>query len=393
MNGFLHIGNGETIESGAIGFRNGKIDLIRNSLAYTPESQAWDTIIDLGGMHVYPGFFAPNSTLGLTELDAVRATRDFEEVGEFNPHIRSQIAYNVESDVIKTVLTNGVLFTQATPRGGRISGMSSIMTLHGWNWEDATIQVNDGLHINWPSYGSSADDSKAYRKERLELIDFYKLAFSYNTNKTLEQKTDVRLDAMRSALNGDQRVFFHANRAQEILDVIAFTEQFDIKYPVIVGGNESYQVLNRLKDANIPVMLTRLHSLPVKDEDPIDLPYKLPYLLQQAGVLYCLQNEGDMEAMHARNIPFLAGTAVAYGLTVEQAIASVSLNTAKILGLESQLGSLEIGKQASVFVSKGNALDPISHQVTHIFLDGNQIPVSNRQLELYNNYKNKYKTK
>ena len=393
MNGFLHIGNGETIESGAIGFRNGKIDLIRNALAYTPQLNEWDTIIDLHGMHVYPGFFAPNSTLGLTELDAVRATRDFEEVGEFNPHIRSQIAFNVESDVIKTVLTNGVLFTQATPRGGRISGMSSVMSLHGWNWEDATIQANDGLHINWPAYGSSEEDLKAYRNERLELVEFYKLALSYGMSKDVEHKTDVRLDAMRHIIDGQQRVFFHANKAQELLDVIAFTEQFDIKYPVIVGGSESYKVLQRLKDSHVPVMLTRLHSLPVRDEDPVDLPYKLPYLLQQAGVLFCLQNEGDMEAMHARNIPFLAGTAVAYGLTVEQAVASVSLNTAKILGLDTQFGSLEIGKRASIFVSKGNALDPMSHQVTHIFLDGNQIPVTNRQMELYNNYMKKYKTK
>ena len=150
INGFLHKGNGETIKGALVGIENGKIELIKNTLAYSYQASDWDTIIDLQGQHIYPGFIAPNSTLGITEIDAVRATRDYREVGIFNPHVRSQIAFNVESKVISTVRTNGVLISQATPRGGIISGSSSVMKLDGWNWEDATIAANDGIHLNWP---------------------------------------------------------------------------------------------------------------------------------------------------------------------------------------------------------------------------------------------------
>ena len=144
INGYLHVGNGKVMPTSEIGISKGKIVSIKNAMTSTYDPSDWDTIINIEGQHVYPGFIAPNSTLGLTEIDAVRATRDFQDVGEFNPHVRTQIAFNVESNVIETVLSNGVLFSQATPRGGAISGTSSVMFLAGWNWEDATVLKDDG---------------------------------------------------------------------------------------------------------------------------------------------------------------------------------------------------------------------------------------------------------
>ncbi|MEJ6617088.1 MAG: amidohydrolase, partial [Crocinitomicaceae bacterium] len=321
VNGFLHIGNGETLQSALIGIENGKITLIKNSLAYTIDKSEWDTIIQLQGKHIYPGFVAPNSTLGITEIDAVRATRDFNEVGALNPHVRSQIAYNAESKVISTVKTNGVLITQATPRGGIISGTSSVMALEGWNWEDATLLKDDGIHLNWPESidkghsweaNSKIEKSKTYEEHKREIYAFFEMAKAYsNTEKN--KKKDARFEAMRQCFKGKQRVYIHANEIQQLVDIIDFSKAFDLPFPVIVGGYDAYLVPRKLADAKISVMLTRTHSLPENENDAPNLPYQLPFLLKQGGVKFCIQNEGEMEAMNARNIPFLAGTAMAYG--------------------------------------------------------------------------------
>ena len=150
LHGTAHIGNGNVLESAAIGVVNDRIAFVKNSLTQTFAKQEWDTIINCDGQHFYPSLVSANNTLGLTEIDAVRATRDFNDVGDWNPHVRAQIAYNVESKVVETTRTNGVLLVQATPRGGWISGSSAVMKLSGWNWEDATVLADDGIHLNWP---------------------------------------------------------------------------------------------------------------------------------------------------------------------------------------------------------------------------------------------------
>lgn len=399
LNGFLHVGNGSVIESALIGIKDNKISLIRNSLAYTFDKEEWDTIIDLQGQHVYPAFVAPNSTLGLTEIDAVRSTRDYDEVGQYNPHIRSQIAYNVESDVISTVRTNGVLLTQATPRGGDISGTSSIMALDGWNWEDATILKDDGIHLNWPNSmqggGWWAEPGTKTRNDKYEegkqaLYQFFEMAKVYSKADKSDPK-DLRLEAMVDCFKGNKRVYIHANELQQLVDVIEFSIHFDLPFPVIIGGYDSHLVTRKLKDAKIPVMLVRAHSLPENEEDAVDFPYHLPTLLEEGGVKYCLQNQGDMEAMNARNIPFLAGTAKAYGLTTEQAIRSISLSTCEIIGIDKEYGSLEEGKSATLFVSAGDALDMRSNLVTLILIRGQFSSNENFQNELFEKYKKKYK--
>lgn len=399
-NGFLHIGNGNTMPTAAVGIDKGKIVLVQNSLAMTVQKKDWDTIIDLKGQHIYPGLVAPNSTLGLTEIDAVRATRDYQDVGIFNPHVRSQIAFNVESKVVETVRTNGVLISQATPRGGIISGTSSLLFLAGWNWEDATVRADDGIHLNWPSSLSGGGwwaepapkkRNENYAKEKQEIIDFFNLAATYARAK--KPTLDVRLEAMKACFSGEKRVFIHADEMQQLLDIMDFCTQFQLKFPVIVGGRDAYLLGKRFKDANIPVMLPRLHSLPEMEDDAVDLMFKLPYLLQQQGIKFCLQNEGDMEAMNARNLPFLAGTAMSYGLSEEDALRSVSLSTCEILGIDKQFGSIEVGKNATLFVSKGPALDMRTNQVTTLIVNGKFVSTSNFQEQLYLKYQKKYSEK
>jgi hypothetical protein len=400
INGTAHIGNGEVVETAAIGIADGKILFVKNSLTNTIQRKEWDTIIDAENQHIYPGFVAANSTLGLTEIDAVRATRDFNDVGELNPHVRAQVAFNVESRVIETVRTNGVMLTQSTPRGGTISGSSAVMFLSGWNWEDATVLADDGIHVNWPAstqgggwWAEPAPKSRNtnYQKEKQEIMDFFTLAEAYaKGTKTVE---DIRLEAMKDCFEGTKRVYFHADGMQQILDIIEFVEKYQLKYPVIIGGYEAHLVGQRLKDAKIPIMLNRIHSLPEREEDDVNLPYMLPALLQKQGILFCIQNAGDMEAMNTRNLPFQAGTAMAYGLTEEEALQSISLNPSKILGIQKEFGSIEAGKSATLFISKGPALDMKSNQVTCLIFHGQIESTENFQDKLYQKYKKKYQGK
>jgi hypothetical protein len=399
VNGHLHPVVGQEITASLLEMVDGKITGIKNALSTTYIAKDWDTIIDATGQHVYPGFVAPNSTLGLREVDAIRATNDYNEVGEFNPHVRAQIAFNAESKVVETVKTNGVLLVQSTPRGGSVSGTSSVMFMGGWNWEDATVKPNDGIHVNWPStaYGGGwwAEPAPKYKNEQYtkelnEIKQFFQLASTYANAKVIP--FDQRLEAMKDCFLGTKRVYIHANDAQQIIDLLAFVQEFKLPYPVLVGGDDAYLLGQRFIDADIPVMIQRLHRLPEHDEDPVDLPYRLPAILAKMGVLFCLQNEGGMEAMNARNLPFLAGTAMAYGLTEEQALQAITINSCKILGIDQEFGSIEVGKSATIFVSKGPALDMKTNDVTTIVMNGKiQSPV-NFQESLYLKYKAKYQS-
>ncbi len=390
----VHIGNGQVITTGTIGIENGIITVVRNTLAYTYNKSDWDTVINLSGHHIYPGFVAPNSTLGLTEIEAVKASNDFRELGTYNPHVRAQIAYNCESNVIETVRTNGILIIQTTPRGGRISGQSSLMTSSCWNWEDGTIKADDGVHLKWPpAYSRSWGDpltkhNESYEDQKREMISFLTAAKAASNAKN--PATPLQYSALSECFTGEKRLYFHADEAQQINDILDLITELEIKFPVIVGGYESYLVAERLKIKKVPVMVGRLHSLPRRDDDPFDLPYKLPFLLQQAGVQFCLQNEGDMEAMNARNLPFLAGTAMSYGLTEEEAIRSITLSACEIMGISKSYGSIEIGKKATLFGSNGSALEMKGNQASVILINGEFVPLSNFQTKLYEKYKKKY---
>jgi len=399
-NGTLHIGNDSVIQNAIIGIRNGKITEVIDASKSKVELGNYDEKIDATGKHIYPAFIAPNSTLGLTEIEAVRATNDFRETGVSLPNVRSLIAYNTDSKIIPTVRTNGVLLAQITPRGGLISGTSSVLMLDGWNWEDAAYKVDEGIHINWPrmqtrnwndnelNFGAT-EKNKEYTKQVDELKKIFSEAYAYNELDTKEEK-NLRFESMAGLFNGNQNLYIHANNVKEIIEAVNFSKQFAIKNTVIVGGKDSWMITDLLKENNISVIVNRVHDLPEKAEEDIDLPFKLPYLLQKAGILFCLNNEGDMEAMGTRNLPFMAGTAAAYGLTKEQALKAITSNTAKILGIDKTTGTIEVGKDANLFISTGDALDMRGNNLTDAFVKGNRIDLNNEQQELYEKYKKKY---
>jgi imidazolonepropionase-like amidohydrolase len=396
-NATIHIGNGKLIENGFILFDQGIIKELGNNLNPSLISSTTE-VLDANGKHVYPGLIASNNSLGLTEIEAVRASNDLYEVGSINPNVNSSVAFFTDSRVIPTVRSNGVLIVQSTPRGGFVSGASSVLYLDAWNYEDALIKSADGIHINWPdieypNFNADDKDSKekaekgnSYLKKINTLIDLFTKAKNYSGN----QEKDLKLEALNGLFNGSKRLYVHAQRYNQIYDAIAMCRKLEIGLPVIVGGAEAIKASAILKKFNVPVMLQRTHSLPPNADADIDYFYKLPALLQKEGILFCLQNEGDMEAMGARNLPFLAGTAAAYGLEIEQALSSVTLNTAKIIGIDKNYGSIEVGKSATLFISSGQALEMMSNNVEKAFIDGRNIDLNNHQKELYQRYSQKY---
>ncbi|MBX7095188.1 MAG: amidohydrolase family protein [Flavobacteriales bacterium] len=398
MEGTAHLGNGEVINHSLIGVRDGKIVLVANSLVTRPNLSEFDTVIQIPGKHVYPGFIATDVSLGLVEVESVRATVDNAEAGEYNPNARTLIAYNTDSKIIPTVRSNGVLMAQVTPRGGVVSGSSSIMKLNGWNWEDAAYKADDGIHVNWPRnfqqrgwWAEPAEGSKndKYQMSINDIKKFFEEAKA-NSEDAVSTNKDLRFEAMRGLFDGSKTLFVHANFAREIADAVQFMRDMKIKKMVIVGGYDSWMLTDLLRENKVAVILRRIHELPFRSEDDIDLPFKIPALLQKAGVLYCLGNAGDQEAAQTRNLPFLAGTIVPYGVEKEIALMSITLNAAKILGIDKWCGSLEPGKEATLFISDGDALDMRSNNVTHAWIKGEKVDLNNIQKELYSKYKTKY---
>lgn len=398
INATAHIGNGKIIENSIVVINKNKLEMVSSVTGIRLNPSAYDTVIDLAGKHIYPGLINTNNILGLHDAEAVRATRDFSEVGYINPHIRTLIAYNTDNIITPTVKTNGILYTQATPRDGLISGSSSVMALEGWNWEDAVLKADDGIHLNYPKAitkkfteeeGMSVASNKNYNTEINYLNKFFDDAQAYCLTTNVAEK-NIRFEAMRGVFNGTQNLYLHAEKAKDIMSIINFIKKYTIKKPVIVGGKESYKIASVLKKNNIPVMLNRVNDLPDNTDDDIDMVFKTPYLLQKDSVLFCLQLEGDMEAAQSRNLPFNAGVAVAYGLTKEQALASITSNAAKILGVEKEIGTLEEGKLASLVVSDGDILDMKTNNIILAYVAGKNVGLTNKQTDLYLKYKVKY---
>jgi imidazolonepropionase-like amidohydrolase len=396
-NATAHIGNGQVIENSLVAIKDGKIDLVSDARLVKIDIKQFDTTINLSGKHIYPGLIAPNCILGLQEAEAVRQTSDYAEVGDYNPHIRSLIAYNAESKILETVKANGVLYTQSTPRYGVISGMSSIMATDGWNWEDAVLKADDGVHLNFPNsiqkHGwwaepQPSEKNSKYTEQLNELTVFFENALAYYNTKNIKEK-NLRYEGMKGIFDGTKNLYIHTDYVKDIISAINFSKHFKIKKMVLVGGKDSYKITKLLRENSIPVMLNRLHDLPDLPEAETDLIYKLPYLLQKDSVMFCLQNQGDMEAMNARNIAFLAGTAAAYGLTKEQALQSVTLSSAKILGVDQWIGSIETGKLASIVVSDGDILDMKTNRIILAFINGRSISLTNFQNDLHKKYSNK----
>lgn len=392
-----HLGNGKVIENALIMFKDGKITFVGS--ANTKIARIGKTI-KANGKHVYPGFIAANASLGLVEVDAVKASSDERETGIMNPHIRSLIAYNAESKVIESMRPNGVLMAQTTPRGGTISGTSSIVQLDAWNWEDAALKTDDAIHVNWPGSFTrgrwwlgedpALKPDKNYTKNVATLENFFKEAKNYLVGN--QTPKNLPFAATEGLFNGSQKLFVHASGQREITDAVTIAKEAGIKKIVIVHGLGAEHVTDLLVKNNIPVVLDRPHRNPNSEDDAYDFTYKAAKVLQDKGILVALGMEGQMERMNTRNIPFYAGTYAAYGLGKENALQMITGNAAKILGIDDFVGTLEVGKDATLFISEGDALDMRGNILTHAFIQGREISLETHQTKLWKRYSNKYKS-
>ena len=393
-----HIGNGEIIENSLLTFSDGKITFVGSA---TVKTARLGTVINAKGKHVYPGFIASNTTLGLVEIDAVRATDDKDEIGLMNPHIRSLIAYNAESKVVESMRPNGVLIAQITPRGGALSGTSSVVQLDAWNWEDAAIKTDGGIHMNWPSSFTAGKwwlgedpalkPNPKYIKNIGEIKEYFINAKNYLASNKI--KTHLPYQATAGLFDGSKRFFLHVSGQKEITDAITISKKLGINNLTIVNGGHAEKVADLLVKNKVSVILERPHRNPNSEDDSYDATYTIAKTLIDKGVLVSIGMEGQMERMNTRNLPFYAGTFAAFGLDKEVALQLITLNAAKILGIDSFTGSLEVGKDATLFISEGDALEMRSNILTDAFIQGRKISLETHQTELWKRYAKKYKTK
>jgi len=389
-----HLGDGTVIDDSLIMFADGKITFVGSAKM---KIARMGTIINAKGKHVYPGFIAVNTTLGLEEISSVKATLDYDEIGTMNPHIRSLIAYNAESKLIEVMRPNGILMGQITPRGGTISGTSSIVQFDAWNWEDAAIKVDDGIHMNWPSSitfgrpwlgedaGIKMDEN--YTKNINIINDYLNEAEVYL--KGLKSPKNLELVALKGIFNKSQKLYIHVNGEREITDAVNFAKKHEVDL-VIVGGDEAHKVSDILLKNNIPVVIKRAHLVPGNDDDNYDKSYKTAIQLAEKGITFTIGLEEGSVRMNDRNLPFNAGTFAAHGLNKEEAVKVITLNAAKILGIDDKVGSLTVGKDATLFISEGDALDMRGNILDEAFIQGRKLSLETHQTKLWKRYSNKY---
>jgi Imidazolonepropionase and related amidohydrolases len=392
-NGTVHTGTGTVLKNAHIVVKDGKIVTVSQSAV----DEVGATVIDATGKNVYPGLILTSSDLGLKEISSgVRGSNDYYELGQYNSAIQSIYAYNADSRMINTLRANGVLLAGVTPSGSLLTGASSVVQLDAWTWQDALYASATGMHLHMPSLyrsmrgGRTSASGSNPVKEGIKLVEQVE-QFLAEAQAYIKQhpKPDVNLkfEMLRPLFEKKQKLFVHADRVRQILMAIDFAKKFDIEV-VIIGGADSYLVADLLKKNNISVVLNTLHELPTLPDDDIDQPFKTPAILQRAGVLFAL-NDNSSSARY-RNLAFNAGTAVAYGLTKEQALQAITLNPAKILGIDKQAGSIEVGKDANIVICEGDILDMKSSIITNAFIQGRKIDLSNKQTQLYERYKYRY---
>lgn len=402
-NATVHTGEGSVIENATIVIENGKITAVGKDVKIPAGAE----VTDAAGKHVYPGLVLPSSNLGLVEISSVKASNDEREIGDMNPNIRSIVAYNTDSKVINTLRSNGILAANIVPQGSFLAGSSSIVQLDAWNWEDAAIQMDGGMHLYMPSLmprptfgrggggiggpnaGTPSDPVKEGLEKMEQLKSFFKEAKAYLA-ATDNKETNLKFESVKNLFNKKQKLYVHANTVKQMLVALDFVKEFGFDM-VLVGASEGWQIADLLKQNNVSVILDQLHRLPTGEDDDVDQPYKTAAALQKAGVLFALSDDDSQN--RGRNLAFNAGTAAAYGLTKEQALAAITLNAAKIMGVSDKTGSIAVGKDANIIISSGDILDMRTNNVTDAFIQGRKINLDDKQKQLNERYEEKYNIK
>ena len=397
--GTIHTGTGEVIENGVVVFSGGKITAIGKVSVITVD-KAGSEVIDVTGKQVYPGLIYPNTSLGLVEIGSgVEVATDNREIGDLNPNVRAIAAYNTDSHVIPVVRSNGILIAQIVPTGTLLPGTSSVVQLDAWNWEDAAYRIDNGIQMGWPrksaagGRGGAASSQQgagagtaAYDKNVEALEKIFADAEAYISSPAPENR-NLRLEALRGLFDGNKTLFISCSEPKGIIASISFARRHGVKKTVLVGADESaWEVRDFLKENNISLLLANPFSLPKYEYSDTRLPFKLAAMFKNEGILVGL----TYSAQAYGNLPFAAGQTVPYGLTKEEALQTVTLNTAKILGIDDITGSIEVGKDANIVVSTGDILDMATNNIEYAFITGRAINLDNKHKQLYRRFQAKF---
>jgi imidazolonepropionase-like amidohydrolase len=402
--GTIHTVSGETIERGTLLFDEGKIVAVGTKVSLPKDCQ----VVDIKGKHLYPGLISSNSTLGLVEIDAVRASRDLAEPGPFNPNVRADVAFNPDSELIPVTRANGVLVAHVAPltgQGGLIAGSSAVLALDGWTKEDMTIKAPLGVVIQWPNPPSeptfhpdspvvynAAKQEEGYQEQVDKLRGAFEDARAFHEAQAGGVKTlnvDLRWEALIPVLKRERPVFIIAGRIRQIRDAIHWATEEGLNL-ILVGGADTWRAVDLLKKHQVPVIVSQVNALPARRWESYDTVYRNPLKLHEAGIEFAIAYGGGEDlSTNERNLPYEAGKAVAHGLPQAEALKAITLYPARILGVDDRLGSLEVGKDATLIVTTGDPLD-IRTQVERAFIEGRSVDLSSRHTQLYEKYQKKY---
>jgi imidazolonepropionase-like amidohydrolase len=399
VGGTIHTATGDVIENGIVVFTGGKITSVGKSSDNKIDRTGYE-VIDVTGKQVYPGLIFPNTSLGLIEFGSgVEVATDNREIGDLNPNVRAIAAYNTDSQVLPVIRSNGILLAQIVPTGTLLPGTSSIVQLDAWNWEDAAYKIDNGIQLGWPRKSSAGGrrgggdyaqlmsaGTGTYDKNVESLEKIFSDAVAY---AAVEKPKDanLRLEALRGLFDGTKILFISSSEPKGIIAAISFGKRYGVKKMVLTGADESaWAVRDFLKENNIPVILSDPLSLPRYDYSDIRLPFKLAAMFKKEGILVGLTYSKQAYG----NLPFAAGQTVAYGLTKEEALQTVTINSAKILGIDDKTGSIEVGKDANIVVSTGDILDMSTNNIELAFITGRNISLDNKHKQLYRRFQAKY---
>jgi imidazolonepropionase-like amidohydrolase len=374
------------IENGSILLDAGKIVALGPAVTFPTGTQT----IDLAGQRVYPALFESHSQMGLIEISQVRATDDQSETGAINP----------DSAIIPVTRSNGVLLALTAPIGGLVSGKSAVLQLDGWTYEDMTLQSDIAMQVEWPNLaeprrGDAEERKKAVEAQRRALSDLHQLfvdATAYAQARKLnssDQSFDARLDAMIPVIDGRVPLMVHADDVAQIESAVGFCVEHKVRM-ILFGGYDAPLCADLLQQHRVPVIVSAVYRLPRRDHEPYDHAYTLPRRLLDAGIPFCISGSDRSETWNARILPYHAATAVAYGLPADEALKSITLSPAEILGVADRVGSLDPGKDATLIVTDGDPLETTTH-VTLAFVQGRAVDLTNKQTRLYDKYREKYR--
>lgn len=383
--------SGPKIEDGVVLFDRGRILAVGSKDAVKIPAGA--DRVDCQGKHVYPGLFESHSQLGLTEVSAVRASNDRSEVGRIKPNVKANVAVNPDSELIPVTRANGVLLALTEPSGGLVAGQASVLQLDGWTYEDLTLKASAAMVVSWPSVPNELEKGKAASTsssvERLrELLEDARAYASARKLSPKDQPVDLRLEAMQPVLNRRTPLLVHANSLAVIQSAVAFAAEEKLRL-LIYGGYDAPLCAELLKKHNVPIIIAAAYRLPRRRSDAFDSGYTLASRLHKAGVRFCISGGATSRTSNTRNLPYHAAVSVAYGLPHDVALRAITLSPAEILGVADRVGSLEPGKDATLFVTTGDPLETASN-VTAAWVQGRAVDLSSRHVKLYEKYRTKY---